>query len=162
MATVVIDGDVAAHFESGDRSMVMATLAPDGTPHASRAWGVKVEPGGDRFRALVASDDAVALANLHATGVVALTAVSVPTLAALQVKGRVVRVQDADDADHERFARYKEMFFEAVHVGDQSNDVETIAHMAPCDVVAVVATAHTVFDQTPGPGAGSRVDTGNA
>jgi hypothetical protein len=117
---VVIDDDVAAHFESGDRSMVIATLGVDGTPHASRAWGLKVEPGGERFRTLVPADDAVAIANLRTTGVVALTAASVPTLAALQLKGRVMSVEKADDADRERFARYKEMFFEAVHVTDES------------------------------------------
>jgi hypothetical protein len=159
---VVIDDDVATHFESGDRSMVMATLAADGTPRASRAWGFKFEAGGERFRALVAADDAVAVANLRATGVIALTAASVPTLAALQVKGRVVGVEQADDADRERFARYKDMFFEAVHVSDATNDVAAIARMAPRDVVAVVATADAVFDQTPGPTAGSRLGPDDA
>jgi hypothetical protein len=154
---VVIDDDVAAHFESGDRSMVIATLGVDGTPHASRAWGLKVEPGGERFRTLVPADDAVAIANLRTTGVVALTAASVPTLAALQLKGRVMSVEEADDADRERFARYKEMFFEAVHVTDATNEVDAIARMAPRDVIAFVATAETVFDQTPGPSAGSRL-----
>ena len=159
---MVIDDGVATHFESGDRSMVMATLGADGTPRASRAWGFKFEAGGERFRALVAADDAVAIANLRATGAVALTAASVPTLAALQLKGRVVSVEEADDADRARFARYKEMFFEAVHVTDATNDVDAIARMAPRDVVAVVATADSVFDQTPGPTAGSRLGAGDA
>lgn len=159
---MVIDDGVATHFESGDRSMVMATLGADGTPRASRAWGFKFEAGGERFRALVAADDAVAIANLRATGVVALTAASVPTLAALQLKGRVVSVEEADDTDRARFARYKEMFFEAVHVTDATNDVDAIARMAPRDVVAVVATADSVFDQTPGPTAGSRLGAGDA
>jgi hypothetical protein len=74
----------------------------------------------------------------------------------------VVSVEEADDSDRARFARYKEMFFEAVHVTDATNEIDAIARMAPRDVVAVVASAETVFDQTPGPTAGSRLGAGDA
>jgi hypothetical protein len=157
----MIDDDVAAHLESGPCSMVAATVGADGSPHASRAWSVKVEPGRERFRVLLAADDVVAIANLRSTGVIALTAASVPTLVARQLKGRVVRVEDADDADRDRFETYKARFFGAVHDFD-GGDVERIARIAPRAVVAVVATADAVFDQSPGPYAGSRLHTGDA
>lgn len=152
----MIDDDVAAHFESGSCSMVMATVGPDGSPHACRVWSVRVLPGGARFRALVAADDAVAIANLRSTGALALTAASIPTFEARQLKGRAVLVEDADADDRARFDRYRASFCATVRDVD-GGELERIVRIAPVDVVAVVATADAVFDQTPGPGAGTRL-----
>ena len=150
----MIGTDEAKLLES-PASTIVGTVDPDGLPHASRAWGAWVLAGGTRLRFLVPAADARTAANVAATERLAFTATVVDTLRSVQVKGERATVTGPATADdrvlHER---YTEAFFQAVHDAD-GTDIAALRHMTPAALVAVECDVAAVFDQTPGPTAGT-------
>ena len=136
-------------------STIVGTVDAEGLPHASRAWGTWVLGGGTRLRFLVPASDGRTAANVAATGRVAFTSTIVDTLRSVQGKGRgatVVGPATADDRVlHERYAT---AFFQAVHDTD-GTDISALRNMLPGDLVVVECEVEAVFDQTPGPTAGT-------
>ena len=149
----MIRTDEVALLESGT-SLVVGTVDDDGMPDAARAWSAKVD--GDHLRLLLPATATPTVDNLRAGGAVAVTATMVDTLRSLQLKGRALAVEPATDDDRARMATYVDAFFENVHRTDGSA-VERLRNLLPDNVVAVVCTVEHVFDQTPGPRAGSRL-----
>lgn len=152
----MIETDVAALFESGC-SLVVGTVGPDLVPDAARAWGAEVVDGGAALRVLVASDATTTLANLRSTGVVAVTATEVATLRSVQVKGRARVDGPASEADLERSRRHVEAFFAAVEATEGTPPAR-LSRLLPAGFTAFVTTADELYDQTPGPRAGARLD----
>jgi hypothetical protein len=157
----VFDRETIEFLESGC-SLVLGTVAPDGGPFASRGWGLTVtEPDDDRVRVLLDAKDTATLDNIGATRRLALTAAEVPTLRAMQLKGRVTNVVVADDADRATVEEFCDAFFSHV-VATDGTDRRLLEHLVPFDFVACEVTVEEIYDQTPGPGAGcavSREDT---
>ena len=76
-------------------ALVIGTVGPDGSPHASRGWGLTLTPAtASPVRLLLDAGDAVTLANLRreGDGRVAITGADVVTLRSFQLKGRVVAI----------------------------------------------------------------------
>ena len=135
-------------------SIVVGTVDATGAPHAARAWGAWVLAGGTRLRFLLPATDTRAAADLAETGRVAFNATIVETLRSVQVKGvrAVIEPATADDRVlHDRFVRE---LFQALHENDGS-DIGALQNMRPADLVAVECDVESVFDQTPGPSAGT-------
>jgi hypothetical protein len=76
------------------------------------------------------------------------------TLRSAQLKGSVVSIHPVSAADRERSARYCDEFFDAVSVVDDIPRA-LMERLVPADMVACEIVAQQVFDQTPGPCAGS-------
>jgi hypothetical protein len=155
---VVFDPETVALLESGC-SISVATVGPEGAPHASRGYGLTVLPDGTHVRLLLDADDCTALANLAGGGAIAVTGVAVPTLRAVQLKGVADEpVATSDAADLARAARHLESFFADVN-RMEGTPVALLERLRPTALAVCSITVAEVFDQTPGPGAGSPLGT---
>jgi hypothetical protein len=135
----------------------VATVCPDGAPHASRGWSVAVLPDGVRVRLLLDADDATILANLAGGGPIAVTCVAVPTLQAVQLKGEADEpVPTRDVTDIDRAARHCESFFADISRID-GTPAALLERLRPTDFAACTVTVTEAYEQTPGPAAGSRL-----
>ena len=139
--------------ESG-AGLVVGTVSADGAPRADRAWGVSVvDADARRIRFVMSADDPAVLEHLE-SGSVALTGGEVSTFHSVQFKGRPVTVEAPTSEDIEMARVQSERFFQTVHLVD-GNPVEQLRRMLPLDTVAVEMVVTEMFDQTPGPSAGS-------
>jgi hypothetical protein len=152
----VIAEDVAKVLESGSSVVIVGTVDSAGAPEATRAWGVRVLPGSRRVRVLLPSNDSVTIANVRATGAIAVTATDVPTLDSVQAKGRAAGADAATDDDRRLTDWYQAKVARAIHETD-GTPLELVERMYPADVVAVEVAVDEVYDQTPGPNAGRKL-----
>lgn len=150
--SVAFPSALRAFLESGS-ALILASVDEHGTPHASRAWGLDVVSE-TTVRLLLDGDDEQLHANLAANGAVAITASSVTTLRSIQLKGRATAPGRIAPDDPARMQRYCEEFFADVQATDgvPRHLLERIVPgtLATCDV-----EIDAVFDQTPGPRAGT-------
>jgi hypothetical protein len=147
-------------FLEGGLGFIVATVSPDGEPHATRAWGITVESAADgRVRLLLDAHDAPALASLTPESKIAVTGAHVPTLRSVQLKGRAERLEPATAADDERAARHIDQFFGDIQETD-GTPRELPERLVPSAYVACTARVEELFDQTPGPGAGAPIGPG--
>jgi hypothetical protein len=137
----------------------VATVDPDGTPHASRGYGLTVLQDGVQVRLLLDADDRTGAANLAGGGAIAVTGAAVPTLRAIQIKGIAAEpVATSDAADLARAAQHLENFFTDV-TRTEGTPVALLERLRPTSFVVCTITVTEVFDQTPGPGAGGPLRT---
>jgi predicted pyridoxine 5'-phosphate oxidase superfamily flavin-nucleotide-binding protein len=153
----VIDEGLRAFLERGGASVV-GTVADDGTPHAQRAWGCTVvDPA--TVRVLLDGGDAVLRQHLEAGGRLALTCADVRDLRSVQLKGRVLSVDDEPTADDlARCHAQNEQLFTDIEQTDHYPR-ELAARMVPTRYVVAVVSVEELYDQTPGPAAGRPVGT---
>ncbi len=151
----VIEADLAALLESGCATFI-GTVSADGKPAAAHAIGARVLAGGTQLRIVLNAEETEVLDNLRDTAVVAIGATEVPTLRSLQVKGRAVRVEPASTEDRIRADRYLAAYFNAIHDTD-GTPVELLRRLVPRDFVALVMSVEELYDQTPGPQAGTNL-----
>jgi len=142
-------------MESGC-SLIVGSVDADGLPDATRGWGALVLDGGAQIRLLLAANAAVTLSNLRSTRRIALTATNFRTFDSVQVKGAVLAVEDATESDRARFERFCAACEETLHELNET-PIDLLMRMEPSGVVACVMSADELFDQTPGPGAGTRL-----
>ena len=148
--------DLVAFLESGC-ALIVATAGADGAPHASRGWGLDVlDPATGRIRLLLGADDPVVLAHAAAGGGIAVTGADVLTLRSAQAKGRVVAVEPVTADDRARSQRYCTAYHDAVAIVDDIPR-HLMQRMVPVEMVRCDVQVEAVFDQTPGPGAGSEI-----
>jgi len=151
----VIDDGLRAFLERGCAHIV-GTVGEDGAPHAQRAWGCTVV-GGDRVRLLLDGGDPVLRRHLEAGGPIALTSADVRDLRTVQVKGRVLGIEDEPTAeDLARCDAHNEELFTDIEVTDHYPR-DLVERMVPPRYVVAIASLEELYDQTPGPSAGSRV-----
>lgn len=144
-------------------ALVAATVSPDGEPRAARAsaWSV-VDPTAPRARVAIAADDPVLIDNLRddpAGGYVSVTGADVTTLRSLQLKGRVVLIEEPDAADLDLIARHQEVFVSTIEAID-GHGRDVVQRFLPTTVAMVELIVDEVYDQTPGPDAGAVLRAG--
>ncbi len=154
----MFDDATIAHLHGGC-ALLLGSVASDGMPHAARAWGCTVlavdhDAHAAQLRLLVPADDATLHDNLRTTGRISLTTADVPTLRSLQLKGRVVRTEPADRDDAAKLAQYCTDFFTDIHETD-GEPWEVLEGWRPLAVGACIVEVSELFDQTPGPSAGT-------
>lgn len=150
------DPDTLQLLHSGC-ALVIATLGPDGAPHATRGWGLTVvDAATGLLRVLVQTDDALTLDNIRNGAAVAVTATSVPTFRSVQLKGRGRSVEEPTPRDAQCQAEYTAQLVEDIHVTD-GHAVDVLERWARRQVVPCLVQVDTSFDQTPGPGAGTAI-----
>jgi hypothetical protein len=152
-----VGADPVQLFESAC-SLIVGTVDGEGFPEATRGWDVQLLAGGGRLRVVVSDDSGGTVRNLRgASARIAITATQVMTLESVQVKGRVVEVSSPSDDDLSRVERFCDRFFAAVAAAD-GVPIAHLRRMTPRRFATLVMTADEVFDQTPGPRAGTRLD----
>ncbi len=155
----MIEADVVDILEAGS-ALIVGLVADDGAPVAGRGWGLTFADGAARARLLLGEATLAALGTSDQVGApIAVTGCNVLTLRSAQVKGPITAVAPADDADLVRLRRYCDAFFDDVGQVD-SIPREMMERLVPSAVVACDIDVIEVFDQTPGPTAGSTVVDG--
>jgi hypothetical protein len=154
----VFDPETQAFLESGC-ALIVGTVGTDGAPHAGRGWGLEVVDSGEepQLRLLLDVEDELSIAHVAESGVVAVTATSVLTLRSIQMKGRAHGPEDATPHDQDLARQYVERFFADAHTVDQT-PWSRFESFLPAGYVACTVQVHERFDQTPGPGAGARIE----
>ena len=154
----MFDEDQTAFLESGC-AVIVATAGPDGEPHAGRGWGITVLPEEGHVRLLLDVEDTTTLTHAAAGGALAMTGASVCTLRSVQCKGRSLGLEPASPADAARAEAYCEAFHADLLATD-GIERALFDQLLPLGYVACTVVVDQIFDQTPGPGAGSRLDGG--
>jgi hypothetical protein len=150
----VIDEALAAFLERGC-AMVVGTVDDDGWPHAQRGWGCRVL-GPSTVRILLDDTDRTLHEHIERGGPIAVTSADVRDLRSVQLKGTVTEVEPAGPDDLERCERHNDELFDDILQSDFYPRHLT-ERMVPPGYVAAVIEIHELFDQTPGPRAGTPV-----
>jgi hypothetical protein len=153
----VIDAALSAFLESGC-STIVGTVTASGEPYATRGWGTEVLSGDPpRIRLLVGAGAFAAIGRRPghgATFAIAVTGADVRTLRSVQLKGTAHDLESPTDADLERSRRFCDAFFADVEAVDA---IERALNdrLVPSDLLALTVDVAELYDQTPGPAAGS-------
>lgn len=138
-------------------STIVASRNAQHQPSLMRAVGASITPQGDRITVyLNRAASMQLLADLQATGHIAVVFSEPSTHRTVQVKASRVQLRDALATDNELLQRYlnaMEIQLERVGFGPHYTRI-MLAHR-PQDVVAVSFTPEQAYDQTPGPRAGA-------
>ena len=155
-----IPEELVAYLESGP-SMLIGTRDKDLRPTAARATGVHV--AADRL-SLVAylprPTMGRTLANLRENGRVALGFSRPVDHKTLQLKGRCLEIREPTEDDLARQRAYLTGFVEHLRIVNVSPTRTSRLTLTPC--VAVHIAVESIFEQTPGPAAGRRLEDGPA
>lgn len=144
-------------FVGGGVAVSIATRDEGLRPAFTRGWGPLVAKDGRSLSVCaIAPPGSATRANLERNGAMAI-GFSPPTVArALQIKGSVVELRDPDDSDLERTERHLEAFTAEVLQIRYPPDLARRLYI-PSDFLSVTISIDDVFDQTPGPSAGTRL-----
>ena len=150
-----IDAERASLIEGGI-AIVVATRDADMRPQITRAWGVEVADDGSALTICVTAEEGSrALDNLRANGEIALTFASPTTYRTVQAKGVVTDLREPGERD---LARRDAHLVDFLDQGEQVGvERELGLRIARGEVVAVTVAVRELYDQTPGPGAGTRL-----
>jgi hypothetical protein len=153
-----IGPDTAPRFLDGS-ALIVAAADRDGTPYATRGWGVAILDEGAALRVYLDADDDAVVPLLTAGAAVAITGGCVRTLASAQVKGRVRVVDDLTALDMATRERATALFVRDVNETDHTPR-RLVDRMVPERFVACTVDVEELYDQTPGPQAGATLPAG--
>jgi hypothetical protein len=149
----VIPPDIAAFLESGP-SILVGTCSAARAPACGFGIGVRVDAGGGRIRVyLPASASAALVADLRATGEIAVTVSRPRDHRTFQLKGAVVAIADGDEADRAAIDRHLSQWAEELAMVGTPRQLTARVRAWPCHAVDVAV--REIYSQTPGPGAGA-------
>lgn len=144
-------------------STIVASRDAQHQPSIMRAVGASITPQGDSITVFLnRSAAAQLLADLRATGRIAVVFSEPSTHRTVQVKAGHVLLREALTADNELLHRYLDaMEVQLQRVGFGPRHTRTMLAHRPEDVVAVSFSPEQAYDQTPGPKAGASLPTGS-
>jgi hypothetical protein len=147
--------ELAAVLDSGV-AMLGASADADGVPEAFRVWGACVDEGG-RMRALVSSSAVRTFENLRRGTMLSLVFTDITTFTSVQVKGPAAAGAEAPGPPEVAMIdRYERTFGDALaHIGHPPDLLE---RLRPRSVFVATVEVEQLYDQTPGPTAGRRVE----
>jgi hypothetical protein len=155
---VRIGPDAVPRFEGGS-ALIVGYADAQGAPYATRAWGAVVMEDGAAVRVFLDADDTALLTRLADGPAIAVTGGCVRTMASAQLKGRVRAVEELTALDVATRERATERFITDVHETDHTERALLDA-MVPARFVACTIDVEELYDQTPGPRAGSTLASG--
>jgi hypothetical protein len=156
MDTAVIGPELRARLDEG-YAAVAATCDERLRPELARVWGMEVSPDGRSVTFCVEAPPGSRMrANLERGCAVAITATKPTTYRSIQVKGRLRGVWEPTEADLARAVGQRDAFAQDVAaLGiEPARGVRFMRDEALC---AVEIDVDELYDQTPGPAAGSRL-----
>ncbi len=151
----LIDEELAA-FVRGPVSAMLGTADAMAVPDATRVAGVGALDG-RRLRVLISPEARTARLNAVAGARAAVLVTNIITYRSVQWKGRVISAGEGrTPGDLALLHRHIDAFCEASpRVGIAR---ELVVRLFPLEVVPLVIEVDALYDQTPGPGAGRRID----
>ena len=96
----------------------------------------------------------LATPDVSALGRIAITGTDVPTLRSTQLKGCIVASEPGNDLDAAKSRQYTDAFYSDVELSDRVPR-RPVGPMTPTDFLALTVEVEEMFNQTPGPRAGS-------
>ncbi len=145
---LVLDEDMVG-FLQGGCALIVCTVDADGEPYASRAWGLTVLSAESPVQVrLLATPDVIP------AGRIAITGTDVPTLRSMQLKGHIVSIEPASPFDADKTSEYIDHFYGDVERTDRIPR-DLIERLTPSELVALTVDVDELYNQTPGPRAGS-------
>ena len=140
-------------------STIVASRDVQRRPSLMRAVGASITPEGDRITVyLNRSASQQLLADLQATGHIAVVFSEPSTHRTVQVKASQIQLRDGLATDTDLLQRYlSAMELQLKHVGFGPHYARIMLAHRPEGVVAVSFTPEQAYDQTPGPKAGARL-----
>ncbi len=132
--------------------LLLGTVDADNRPRGTRAWGVRAVDDG-LLRVVFSADDDRVVHNAR-TGAIALTGADVRHLRSAQLKGRARSVGEPDADDLAVAAAQTELFLVAIHETDR-HDLVLLERFLPARMLMLEMEVCEMFDQTPGPTAGT-------
>jgi hypothetical protein len=156
MTSVVISKELASYLAGGN-SMVVATRSAALEPHATRACGLWVLEQ-DRVAVLLPrATSAQAIANLEQNGEIAVCVSWPKNFRTFQLKGRCLGVAESSPDDVLRSEQQLQGFGDAVaQFGYRRAQARNLWLF---DSWRVEVQVTSVYAQTPGPGAGARMES---
>ncbi len=155
----VLDEDHAS-FIQGGVSVVVATRDAALVPHVVRGCGCRVSR--DRRRITVLVEPArvgTVLEDVAANGLVAVVFSQPSTHRTIQIKGTDARLMRVTAADRAVSARHLEAWIaELTRIGYRQDFARVVRGHAGRGLAAITFTPTSAFQQTPGPGAGERLN----
>lgn len=126
-------------------------------PQVSRAWGAALDAEGRLSFILIDAQTEALRQVLRKTGKAAVNATNPVTLESVQFKGEVVEIGEPDAEAREEANRRIAQFVDALRgAGILRGEASGLAHPGPARRISI--RVREVYDQTPGPGAGRRLE----
>lgn len=133
----------------------------DNVATLARALGCRVSTDRRMVTVFVSAARAQPLLNnVRANGAIAVVITRPSTHQTIQLKGTDAVIAPIEDEDRARIAAYVESFVEDIAgIGYREDFARIVLSGIDDEVVAVTFTPTAAFAQTPGPGAGARLQT---
>ena len=153
LAEAVVPPELAAFLGSG-LVLVVGTRDADLRPDCAIGAGLRVHADGRHVTIFLGTQPAAGtIENLRTNGAVAITASRPTNYRTFQLKGRAVRIEPTSDRERETLLAYREAFVRELEAVGWPRSIARRLSVWPCVTVDVELAA--VFEQTPGPRAGS-------
>ena len=144
--------DKLKRFLESDVAIVVGTCDGDLVPEIVRGYAARVAGEGEEIRLFVGrAASERTLANLLVNRRMSVTFCSPDNYRTVQIKGWFRNVEDARPEDQAMIDRYQETFVATVAKYGLS---EVIRNIWGADPIRLSFEPESVFEQTPGPGAG--------
>ena len=158
LSSSVLTSELVEFMQSGV-SLLIATRSAALRPTGQRAFGAKIDAAAGTATVFLPAFGAdIALANLRDNGQIATTFARPMDHRALQIKGRCLSVHETTPDERVIQDRYFFAFAESLHLlGQQDARLHRVRYFPS---YAVTFQIESMFEQTPGPGAGRGVDAG--
>jgi hypothetical protein len=144
-----------AEFLSGGVAIMVATRGADLLPEITRGWGPAIADDGLAVRlSLIAPPESRTRANLEANGSIAVNCTLPSSYRSVQVKGSATELLEPDEASLARAREHAAAFAE--DTGRVGAPAPSHLYVQAIDLV-VSFSVEELYDQTPGPAAGSRL-----
>jgi len=154
----ILLGEPLVEFLESGVSIVVGSRDANNRPECARGLGVKVA---DDRRTLSLYLNAALAERMRAdfadNGRIAIGFSRIVDHRAVQLKGRVIGMRPATEADHAVQDRYLAAFAEQVSYAGLPRSVVRSVRLRPA--LAVELEVDELFHQTPGPGAGRRIES---
>ncbi|MGH8491905.1 MAG: hypothetical protein ACRERR_02185 [Moraxellaceae bacterium] len=160
MTPSLLTDDIARFMQSGI-SISVASRDVRRVPSLARAAGCHVSADHQQVTLLLLPTQArQLLADIAASGVIAVVYSSPNTNRTLQVKGRLLSLQEATPSDAGLAQQHREAFAKILIPLGYAHDLAFAVHCQnTTGMMAVVFSPTDIFEQTPGPKAGTRLGT---
>lgn len=144
-------------FLEGGVSILVGTRDADHRPETTRAVGAEVSKDRSRLTVLLCEHTAGrAVPNLEDNGRIAVAFSRPIDNFAVQLKGRVVELRRGQDADRRVAERYYAIYGDQLYMVGMPRSLTKRIRVWPSFVVTF--EVDDIFVQTPGPGAGKRLE----
>jgi hypothetical protein len=148
----MIDDVLREHLGSGV-SVIVGTVSGDGAPYASKGFGV-VAVGDDVVQVFLDARELALLDNIRATSRLSVTTGDVYTHQSVQLKGRAESLEESTAGEHAAALTLMRRFNEKIG-RLQDLPVEAFESQLPPGFFTCTTRIYGVFDQSPGPMAGT-------